>query len=61
MVSSVNLKELSKGNFGPRLYVIEFRLRVTALLRKITDKYIRIVLMDLYIKLQCTGVSWMGM
>lgn len=45
MVSSVNLKELSKRNFGPRLYVIEFRLRITALLRKITHKY-RIVLVD---------------
>lgn len=41
MISSVNLKELSKGNFGRRLYTIGFMCRVTALLR-ITEKYIRI-------------------
>lgn len=40
IISSVNLKELTKGNFGRRLYTTEFTYGVTALLR-ITKKYIR--------------------
>jgi len=44
-ISSVNLKELSEGNFGRRLYIIEFKYGVMALLWNINEKYIRVTLM----------------
>lgn len=41
----MNLKELSEGNFGRRLYIIEFKYGVMALLWNINEKYIRVTLM----------------